>query len=377
MKTNVKKFLKISLPIVGVGIVSTSIVFLSGCLVQTPIVSLGGSTGVLPLINALTPYINFIDVVTSAGGSGVGISSIIDGTKEVGMASTRPEILDLPTTNSKYQIWDEKKVKTVTIAWDGIALVYKPSEIPQNANELIVINENNLAKIYSAFSGQKQVQLGDLLNNGDQTIITPYARNGGSNVSGTTDAFLKDSHLDYENSAYWKSLTKDEQDIIHNAITNGNYGHNVIQTAESNSQAWNVAKNGPKGSMVYLSTGFVMNNRAEIEKYGFKVALYKGTTPVEPTPDTIASTYNWYRPLNLIYSMSYVKNMPEIVKMIAWILFDQEAKRIIIEEKYTPLNEMQLQSMGWNGVENDIDFLTNDNYDTGTYDTKLGWSGAK
>lgn len=270
MKTNVKKFLKISLPIVGVGIVSTSIVFLSGCLVQTPIVSLGGSTGVLPLINTLTPYINFIDVVTSAGGSGVGISSIIDGTKEVGMASTRPEILDLPITNSKYQIWDEKKVKTVTIAWDGIALVYKPSEIPQNANELIVINENNLAQIYSAFSGQKQVKLGDLLNNNDQTIITPYARNGGSNVSGTTDAFLKDSHLDYQNSAYWKSLTIDEQNIIHNAITNGNYGHSVIQTAESNSQAWNVAKNGPKGSMVYLSTGFVMNNRAEIEKYGYQ-----------------------------------------------------------------------------------------------------------
>ena len=87
------------MPVVGVGVVSCGIVFVSGCLVQTPLVSLGGSTAVLPLINALSPYIDFIDVVTSAGGSGVGISSIIDGTKEIGIASTHPDILSLGLDN--------------------------------------------------------------------------------------------------------------------------------------------------------------------------------------------------------------------------------------------------------------------------------------
>ena len=375
MKTNVKKFFKILMPVVGVGVVSCGIVFVSGCLVQTPLVSLGGSTAVLPLINALSPYIDFIDVVTSAGGSGVGISSIIDGTKEIGIASTTPDILTLGSDNTKYQIWDEKKVKTVTIAWDGIALVYKPSSNSANAN--VIINEENLAKIYHAFSGDKQFKLGDLLNNNDETIIVPYARNGGSSVSGTTEAFFKDSHLNYKDSPYWKSLEAQNQvDNITNAITNGGYGPNVIQTAESNSQAWNVAKNGPEGSFVYLSAGFVINNIEEIQKYGFKVALYgeQGISPLEP--GAIASTYNWYRPLNLMYSMTYVKNIPEIPKMIAWILFDEQAKKIINDEGYVPLSEASLQSMGWNGNLNDMSFLTNDSPE-GTYDVKLGYSGAK
>ena len=374
MKTNVKKFFKILIPVVGVGVVSCGIVFVSGCLVQTPLVSLGGSTAVLPLINALSPYIDFIDVVTSAGGSGVGISSIIDGTKEIGIASTHPDILSLGLDNAKYKIWDEKRVKTVTIAWDGIALVYKPS--PASANANVIINEENLAKIYHAFSGDKQFKLGDLLNNNDETIIVPYARNGGSSVSGTTDAFFKDSHLNYKDSPYWKSLGQNQVDNITNAITNGGYGHNIIQTAESNSQAWSVAKNGPEGSFVYLSVGFVINNIEEIQKYGFKVALYgeQGISPLEP--GVIANTYNWYRPLNLMYSMTYVKNIPEIPRMIAWILFNEQAKQIINNEGYVPLSETSLKSMGWNGNLNDMSFLTNDSPE-GTYDVKLGYSGAK
>ena len=377
MKTNVKRFFKILIPVVGVGVVSCGIVFVSGCLVQTPLVSLGGSTAVLPLINALSPYIDFIDVVTSAGGSGVGISSIIDGTKEIGIASTHPDILSLGLDNTKYQIWDEKRVKTVTIAWDGIVLVYKPSSNSANAN--VIINEENLAKIYHAFSGDKQFKLGDLLNNNDETIIVPYARNGGSSVSGTTEAFFKDSHLNYKDSPYWKSLVQNNQvDNITNAITNGGYGPNVIQTAESNSQAWNVAKNGPEGSFVYLSTGFVINNIEEIQKYGFKVALYgkQGISPLKP--GVIANTYNWYRPLNLMYSMTHVKNIPEIPRMIAWILFNEQAKQIINNEGYVPLSEASLQSMGWNGNLNDMSFLINDSDSPeGTYDVKLGYSGAK
>ena len=374
MKTNVKRCFKILIPVVGVGVVSCGIVFVSGCLVQTPLVSLGGSTAVLPLINALSPYIDFIDVVTSAGGSGVGISSIIDGTKEIGIASTTPDILTLGSDNAKYQIWDEKRVKTVTIAWDGIVLVYKPSSNSANAN--VIINEENLAKIYHAFSGDKQFKLGDLLNNNDETIIVPYARNGGSSVSGTTEAFFKDSHLNYKDSPYWKSLGQNQVDNITNAITNGGYGPNVIQTAESNSQAWNVAKNGPEGSFVYLSAGFVINNIEEIQKYGFKVALYSNQEISPLEPGAIASPYNWYRPLNLMYSMTYVKNIPEIPKMIAWILFNEQAKQIINNEGYVPLSETSLKSMGWNGNLNDMSFLTNDSPE-GTYDVKLGYSGAK
>ncbi len=374
MKSGIRKILQISLPALGIGAVSCGIVFVSGCLVQAPLVSLGGSTAVLPLINTLSHYIDFIDVVTSAGGSGVGISSIIEGTKEIGMASTRPDIIDLGPENSKYQIWEEKRVKTVTIAWDGIVLIYKPSSIQDTP---LVLNAETMAQIYHIFSGEKQFTLGDILGNNDPTTIIPYARNGGSSVSGTTDAFFKDSNLAYKDSNYWKSLNENEINNINNAISSGDYGSNVTQTAESNSQAWNVAKNGPTGSMVYLSAGFVINNIEEIRGYGFEVALY-GDQQISPLDSgVIANGYDWYRPLNLIYSISYIKNIPEISRMIAWILFNDQAKTIINNEGYVPLNEEKIKSMGWNGNQNDISFLINDSEVDGTYDVKLGYSGAR
>ena len=79
-----------------------------------------------------------------------------------------------------------------------------------------------------------------------------------------------------------------------------------------------------------------------------------------------------------MYSMTYVKNIPEIPRMIAWILFNEQAKKIINDEGYVPLSEASLQSMGWNGNLNDMSFLINDSDSLeGTYDVKLGYSGAK
>ena len=62
--------------------------------------------------------------------------------------------------------------------------------------------------------------------------------------------------------------------------------------------------------------------------------------------------------------------------MIACILFNEQAKQIINNEGYVPLSETSLKSMGWNGNLNDMSFLTNDSPE-GTYDVKLGYSGAK
>ncbi len=126
----------------------------------------------------------------------------------------------------------------------------------------------------------------------------------------------------------------------------------------------------------------MINNIDEIRKYGFKVALYNdkqiSPEPVSPlNPEAIAKTYNWYRPLNLIYSMIYIKNIPEIPRMIAWILFNEQAKNIIKNEGYVPLEYENLKSMGWNGLLNDMSFLTNDSSINGTYDIKLQYSGAK
>ncbi len=365
MKSKVKKFLKIGIPTISIAGIVTLFVCVSGVLVKSPLVSIGGSTAVLPLINEFSKSYNNIDIVTSAGGSGAGINSIIEGTKEIGMASKTPfspeELLNQET-------WKNKKVKTLTIAWDGIGIVYKPSN---KKGEVININENTLAKIYTAFSGVKKLKLGELLENEDETKIIPYARNGGAEISGTADAFLKYSNLKYENSNYWETLEKEGlTEKIKNNLEKGNYGSNVIQTAESNSQTWNRVKDGPMGSMTYLSAGFIIEHQKEIESYGFKIAKYKSKNIVDENGSSnITNGYEWYRPLNLMYSIDVIKDNKDIKEMLNWMIFDGNAEKIIKDNNYTPLTIEQKESMKIieNGLES---FVEN-------WDSKLGYCGAK
>lgn len=345
-----KKFLKIALPIVAVAGFTGLIIGISGAFVNTSTISIGGSSAVLPLINAYANQYKSADIITSAGGSGVGISSIIDGTKEIGMVSKDPDIKNLDPNNNDYKVWKEKEVKTLTIAYDAIAIVYKPSN-----NFELDINENNISKIYQAFSGIKKVTLGELNNsdNDNNTVIKPYARNGGASISGTADGFLKNSGFkdwDYSNYEKWNK----EQKEIANILEEGNYGSNVTQTAESNSQAWNRVKDGQEGSMIYLSAGFVIKNIKTIESNGFKVATYMGE---KLNLENVAKGYQWYRPFNLIYSMKQIRNNNDIINALMWMLFDEKAKKICGEKGFVFLNEEQIKNMGWNGLKDDHDFL--------------------
>lgn len=376
MKKRIVKIMKFAIPsFLGFSSFIVTISCFSGVLVKVQTISIGGSTAVLPLVNAFSNVYEGIDIVTSAGGSGVGINSVIEDTKEVGMASKNPGMYTAdPSKDKKKELWKEKKIKTVTIAWDGIGIIYRP---PKNLdqNQIVDINAESLAKIYASFSGVKKITFGDLMGIDNKTEIIPFARNGGSEVSGTADAFLKDSKLDYKKSEYWQQLSKEQQTDIVDKLTNGSYENNVIQTAEANSQAWNRIKNGPEGSMIYLSSGFILNNKEEIEKLGFKIATYNGTQLSE---NEITKNYNWYRPLNLMYSTTRASN--SILEMFKWILFSPESRKVISEQGYVPLNEEQISKMGWQVLPNildtnnwqvaDISFLKND------WDYKLGYCGV-
>lgn len=346
MKPKVKKVLKIIGPVFGIAAGITTVVLTSGFIYNISTVSIGGSTAVMPLINEIANQLSYIDIVTSAGGSGAGISSIIEGSKEIGMASKKPQLEKWKVSDSeKYRIWEEKHVKTLTIAWDGIGIIYKPS---MNNQVPLDLNEETISKIYAAFSGHKQLTLGDLLNDDDPTIVIPYARNGGGDVSGTTEAFLLESHLEYKNTEYWKCLGNTLQEKIINSIQSGNYGKNVRQTSEANSQAWTNVKNGPEGSMIYLSSGYILNNLKEIEDHGFKVATYKGK---EMKAESISTGYNWFRPFNLIYSIDYIRQKPVIIKMLEDILFNSDPKiherinQVIRSSGFQPLTNDQIKAM--------------------------------
>jgi len=313
----------------GFSSILTTLILTSGILSNTSIINTAGSSAVQPLMVEFSNEYTSADIVTQAGGSGAGIRAVIDETKEIGMASKWPNIIG-GKNKSDEQKWIDNKIKTITIAWDGMGIIYKPAN--KNTKK-IDINTKTIKEIYVAFAGNKQVKFSEIGIPEDETYIWPFARSGGSLVSGTADAFYKDSHLEYE-----------EDKLLDKALIDGQYGEFTTTTAESNSQAWSFIKNENKiGSMIYLSAGFIINNKEEILNNGFEIATYNG---VELKLSTIAQQYNWYRPLNLMMS---IKNI-EIRKtpsgqLIEWILNFPTAEEIITNGGYIKLTEKEIKEL--------------------------------
>ena len=365
MKPKTKKTLKLTALIIGfAGLVGTTVA-ISTSWDHLSSISFGGSSSVLSLINELSKVYQPADIVATAGGSGAGINAVLANIKEIGMASKDPGIVKdgVDVEDPLYKKWAERKIKTMTIAWDGIVIVYKPAK-DQNP---LILNEENVAKIYASISGVKTISFKDL-GLSEKTNIIPFARNGGAQTSGTADAFWKDSNLKFKESKYWKSLKEEEQKKIENNLKTGEYPETVFQTAESNSQTWDRIKNEKEGALTYLSAGFVFNHKKEIEDKGFKVAQYKGN--IDPSETTVANGYNWFRPFNLMFSLDIAtqEKNKKIKDLINWIYQDEKAKKIISDNGYINLNEKQINSM--KGNENSF-------FSESALDVNKGYSGAK
>ncbi|AAT27494.1 PstS family phosphate ABC transporter substrate-binding protein [[Mycoplasma] mobile] len=374
-----KKLTKIILASTGAITALGTLIGFSTSFNSINVVSIGGSASVLPLVTELSNIFTKADIVTQSGGSGAGIRAAIDGSRNIGMASRTPGVslndedlsrrianIDLQLANSSLSLeernsldrqkisitrdaaaWREKNIKTVTIAWDGIAILYRPANM--GSKEELVLTAENVAKIFAAFSGVIPLKLSDLDGLSDNNLIIPYPRAGGANVSGTAEAFERSSNRNWEDTNFFKSLGKTDQNLIKNALETGAYvGNNVRQTAEANSQAWSIARNGKIGSMIYLSAGFVNNNIEEIEKAGFKVASYD--PGVLPTAETVSKTYGWFRPFNLMLPIG--SSIPQL-DFISWILDlnntpgvnDTPQEKIIKEQGFIILSRSQILSM--------------------------------
>ncbi|MGL5733185.1 MAG: hypothetical protein ACRCXE_03885, partial [Metamycoplasmataceae bacterium] len=192
--------------------------------------------------------------------------------------------------------------------------------------------------IYLAFAGHQELTYEDIGITGDKTVISPYARSGGAVVSGTADAFYKDSNIKYE-------VSEEEKELLDESLLKGSYGKFTRTTSESNSQAWSFVKNENKvGSMVYLSAGFINNNINEIEREGFKVATYE---TIKADVENITVGYNWYRPLNLMISIKESKELDNLKELVDWILAPEEEEpipaEIISKGGYIKLTEQQIK----------------------------------
>lgn len=283
-------------------------------------ISCVGSSGVKPFIENLANHFaktnqNY-DVTVDAGGSGYGISQVANNYTSIGNASKNP----FSAVKEQYQdLWVSNQIKTITVGWEAICMVYIPpkglsTEATNNLNTILAINDSNIINLYRSFSGYSDglansvPYLGDFindqstaLNENDKSILKstqllPYARSGGSTTSGTAASFYDNSHFNVD----YSQLSIRQQ----NAFIGGKYGDDfrLIDTDEANSRAWDYfSRNNIAGSCVYLSSGFVSQNIDLITKDGYGIFAYNN---VAFDVKNIENGYNFYRPLNIMTSLS-------------------------------------------------------------------------
>ena len=311
-----KKWLKISLyTLVGAAAVGFVCAFAVPWSHST-IISCVGSSGVKPFVEEYAKTYsktNNVDINVDAGGSGFGISQIANNFTNIGCASKNP----FEAVKDTYrQNWISNKIKTVTIGWEGICIVYIPPKGISNdinLNKVLTLNENDITNLYRTFSGFKdglptekpllslflnpeyQISENDKVKFEHQEVI-PYARSGGSLTSGTAASFFEGSHF----KNYSEGLTEAQK----TAFVNGNYGKDfrLYDTDEANSRAWSVFnKNNIPGSMIYLSSSFVQKNYDLIKSSNCGILAYNNC---EYNVEDINIRYNFFRPLNLMLSIN-------------------------------------------------------------------------
>lgn len=314
-----------------------------------PSINAAGSSALQPLMTALGNNYSDADIVVQSGGSGEGVKVAAHASKDLGNASKNPyssvekSTVDIQGYSS--QDWKNNEIKTVTLAWDAIAIVYKP----QSSNEPVLnIDKDNIYKLYSAFAG-KEVTYSQLGVKGNNQILYPYARTGGANASGTATSFMTQSGFDVIEN--WSSTD------VYKTLNDGSYVTGKVRTtSESNVDSWNMLKTENKpGSIIYLSLGFVNLNKKIIEDAGYRIATYNN---VEATTENVSNqSYGWFSPLNTMMSLNHLTESTK--NFVWWMLTSNEAENIIRKNGFIPLTNDDKLKMNYDLADygNDVNNL--------------------
>lgn len=361
-----EKKLKIIRIILIVLIVMVPIAFFIGFFVDWKFPSwiyISGSSTIQPLMSEIAKSYTKSQIIVNAGGSSTGLSQMMSGQKQIGMISKSPSVKLAGLPNNlvdgieENQKWEDDKIKTFTIAWDGIGIIYKTS----NKNVKLDINATNATNFFEAFAGLKQFYFHNSnkridTNMNDGLKIVPFAKTGGSSLSGTAEAFL-------ENNPFYGQISELTVEILET----GTYGMNVIQTDESNLSSWNKIKDyniqNDELIMTYLSAGFIKNNIDSIEKEGFKVATLNDIPLFDLNGGmNFPKDYKWYRPFNLLFKLSTMDKSLE--NFIIWFRDQLLQDNSVVKEKineygYTTLTSNEISSMSYS-IGNKQEFFLSD-----------------
>ncbi|WP_339919028.1 PstS family phosphate ABC transporter substrate-binding protein [uncultured Flavobacterium sp.] len=251
-------------------------------------VTIKGSDTVLPLAQKeaeeLMKTNSDVSVTVVGGGSGVGITAMIDGTTDIAMASR-----DLKT-EEKMKFADKKvEIEEVIIAYDALTVIVNP------ANKVSKLTREQLEGIFTgAIKNWKEV------GGADEKIVA-YSR---ESSSGTYE-FFKDEVMDKKNYA---------TDILNLPATGA-----IVQ-----------AVGQTKGAIGYIGLAY---ETKEVKQLA--ISYDQGKTFVEPS---VASAKDKSYPISRPLFYMFNKVNAAKVKTIVDYALSAEGQKIVSEVGYIPLN---------------------------------------
>ncbi len=251
-------------------------------------VTIKGSDTVLPLAQKeaeqLMKTTNDVSITVVGGGTGVGLTALIDETTDIAMASR-----DLKTEEKLKFSEAKKEIESVTIAFDALAVIVHPS------NKVKQLTREQLEDIYTGkIKNWKEV-------GGDDAKIVAYSR---ESSSGTYE-FFKEEVMNKKNYA---------SDILSMPATGA-----IVQ-----------AVGQTKGAIGYVGLAY---ETKEVKQLA--VSYDQGKVYVEPSISSAKDkTYPISRPLFYFYN----KENTAKVKPIIDFALSPEGQKIVAEIGYIPLN---------------------------------------
>lgn len=247
---------------------------------------LKGSDTLLPLIQKESENYSKknsdANVTVTGGGSGVGISALLDGTTDIGMSSRKIKF------EEKMKLQEARKTPIeVIVAYDALAVVINP------ANKVTNLTREQLEGIFTGkITNWKQV-------GGDDMKIVVYSR---ETSSGTYEFFKSD------------------------VLKNKNYMPSVLSMPATGAIIQSVSQT--KGAIGYVGLAY-LNNKVKAVNVS-----YDGKTYVEPSFENAKNkTYPVVRPLFLYY----VKEKATTAKPFIDYILSAEGQAAVKEVGYIPV----------------------------------------
>lgn len=251
-------------------------------------ITMKGSDTVLPLAQKeaedLMKTNADVSVTVVGGGSGVGLTALIDGTTDIAMASR-----DMKTEEKLKFVELKKEIEEVVIAYDALTVIVNP------ANKVGKLTREQLEKIFTGeIKNWKEV-------GGEDAKIVAYSR---ESSSGTYE-FFKEEVMGKKNYA---------TDILSLPATGA-----IVQ-----------AVGQTKGAIGYIGLAY---ETKEVKQLA--VSYDEGKTFVEPSVASAKDkTYPISRPLFYMFD----KTNAAKVKAVVDFALSPEGQKIVSEVGYVPLN---------------------------------------